>query len=678
MPAALAQLPRVTLGVLLASLLLQLGTAIGFDARLREADRELRDAVALFVQDPMLAIPPRLAPVLSDRMPGYEGNAAFDFLKRRNDPARQAEFDALTARGLVQLDAHPQRVIGFVPARPSAVSWLLHPLAHAGLLHWLAAALPFAFAAGALERLWGWRFLAAVLPVASALSALAFRALDPDFDRPLLGLGSWSAALVAAFALRMRAARVDLFGWLRPIAELEWRAPAWSLAALFAVCELLAWLGSGSALAPSLRAHPALGTHLFCAALGSLCAFAIERSGAEARLGGVPPQQRSALAPPRTLRNSREAIAQGRAARAAGQLELAVEILAAEARRSPGHRELGIELWEVACQHSQPSRAFPAMQALIASELRRGAVDEAVSHWQRIAQVERRAVLEAETLLLLVPRIQQHCGEAELQLALEQLLRDPKLECNAELLLRVAELAAPQGGKLAREAVETLRELHDLAPAQQRLVAELARRAGLAAEGESAEATPVSASGAGAFYEEQDRSAFGSLAEATELTELTSLQEIETLPEARLFPAVTVRAGVPLELREDGIVLEIDARGRRKLPYARVRGVAFAGVRGLAPRAILVIDLLLSDPTPSAQPLEVVRLRSDGFNPLRLAPEAKGALEGLQSFVSELARRARVEVIPPAALGRVATYDSLAEYERRVLRVSSGDKPSST
>jgi hypothetical protein len=116
-------------------------------------------------------------------------------------------------------------------------------------------------------------------------------------------------------------------------------------------------------------------------------------------------------------------------------------------------------------------------------------------------------------------------------------------------------------------------------------------------------------------------------------------------------------------------VLEIEGRGRRKLAYSRVRRVAFAGVRGLAAKPVLVVDLLLSDPKPAEAPLEIVRLRSDAFDPLRLAPNADGALQALVTFVIELARRAQVDVVPPNASGRVETFASLDDYQHRVLRV---------
>ncbi len=672
---ALAQLPRVTLGVLLASLLLQLCVSLGFREQLRAADSELRSAVALFVEHPMLAIPARFAPVLSDRMPGYDGNAAFDFLKARNQPTHQAELDAAVQRALAQLDSHPQRALGRVPARPRAASWLLHPLVHGGWLHWLAAALPFALVAAQAERLWGWRVLAAFLPLASVFGALAFGALTPELDRPLLGLGSWTAALVAALALRARDRRVDPLEWLRPLVAFEWRAPAWALVPVFAAGELLAFLGLGSELPPSLRAHPAPGTHLLCATLGALCAFALERSGAEQRLGVCAPPSTGSSAPARPARTSRETLERARAASRAGRLDLAAELLAAEARGNPGHRELVGELWQVACQLGQPTLAFPAMQALVASELRRGAVDAAVAHWKRIAQVERRPVFEVETLFQLAPLIRERGGAPDLRGVLEQLLRHPAVRGDAALLLRVVELAGPESDKLLAEAVELLRELPGLSAEQREKTRELAARQGLPESGEEAGAARLAPTGSDAFFAEQDRSAFGSLAETTELTDVGALERDASLDEVALFPGLFLRSGLPLALRDDGIVLEIEGRGRRRLPYRRLRRIGFAGVRGLAPRPILVVDLLLSDPRPGASPLEVVRLRSDGFNPQRLVPEAPGALEALQAFVAELARRARVEVVPLAIGGRLETYDSLEDYERRVLRAKSGGAP---
>jgi membrane associated rhomboid family serine protease len=667
--AALARFPRVTLGVSLLSALIALAVSLGFGARMHEADRELSDAVALFVRHPMLRIPARFEPVLEDRMPDFEGNAAFDFLKGKNDPARQAELDAAVARGLAELDAHPQRVLGFVPARPRLASWILHPLVHASLWHWIAVLLPFAFVAGSAERIWGWRTLAAFLPAASLASAVSFHLLGSDCDRPLLGLGASTAALAGAIAYRARDARVDLFAWVPAETGLSWKLPGFALGGVWALGELAAWILPSGPLPASLTAHPALGTQLAAAVLGALAAFAAERSGLESRLDAGGPAAAPAAA--RATRNSREALEQARAARADSKLDRAIEILRAEARRVPGHREVVLELWETASLRGTASDAYPAMQALIASELRRGALDEAVAHWKRLVQVERNNSIGADLLLQLLPRIRQRCGGNEHELALGQLLSDRKVRGDAELLLRVAEPAIHCGGARARQAAEALAELRNLTPELQRRADELVRRVGLTSQ-EVVEASAASAIAAGesdAFYAEQDRSAFGEIDPATELTERTVLREDGTLAEPALFPSVSSRSGVPLALQDEGIVLEIEGRGRRKLAYSRVRRVAFAGVRGLAAKPVLVVDLLLSDPKPAEAPLEIVRLRSDAFDPLRLAPNADGALQALVTFVIELARRAQVDVVPPNASGRVETFASLDDYQHRVLRV---------
>jgi hypothetical protein len=317
------------------------------------------------------------------------------------------------------------------------------------------------------------------------------------------------------------------------------------------------------------------------------------------------------------------------------------------------------------------------MQALIARELQRGAIDEAVAHWKRLALVERRSLVGADALLQMLPRIRQRCGSGELELALDQLLADPKVRGDAELLLRVAEPAIQSGGTRAREAAEALDELRGLTPEQRQRADALLRHAGLADDAEPGESAPLAgAAGEGeAFFAEQDRSAFGAIDPATELTEFAALREDGTLSEPALFTSAVVRSGVPLALRDDALALELEGRGRRKLAYARIRGVACAGVRGLAVKPVLVVDLLLSDPKPGDTPLDLVRLRSDAFDPLRFAPDAGGALPALRAFVSELARRAGVALLPAGADERIETFASLDDYQRRVLQVRAAEEP---
>ena len=75
---------------------------------------------------------------------------------------------------------------------------------------------------------------------------------------------------------------------------------------------------------------------------------------------------------------------------------------------------------------------------------------------------------------------------------------------------------------------------------------------------------------------------------------------------------------LPLRLREDSLSLEVDGRGKTRLRHGRVEAVAAAAVRGLSAKSVLLVDLALNWNDAAGRPLQVVRLRSDRFDPRRL------------------------------------------------------------
>jgi len=659
----LLRLPLVTLGLATSSLLVLLGAKLFFTSRLAGTEEALRDAVQHFVRHPVLAIPPRLLPVLRDGMPGYEGSEAFQFLASRRFAPEQAELDALARSAFGILDTHPQRRLGLVPAAPTWTALWTHPLIHAGWLHWVASLAPLLLVGPVLERLWGRRLFAGVVAALAAGSAGLFALIHAGLDRPLLGASVLASGLAAAAAARLRRREVDLLAWLAPFAPgLTLRGEGFRLGAVGVAGALLGSLALQGSLPPSLSASPAPTAHALAAALGALLALGLERSGLEARLGqpleGPPPRP----APPRRPDPGR-----ARRARAKGDLEAAFALLREEARRSAGHRDAVIAFFEVACELGRAGEAAPALERLVAEELRRGAVDAAVSHWRRLAEHAPASRLAPALLVRLAPRIREQAGPEAARLALGQALASPALA--GPIAAEIAQQGAGLDPALARAAAQRALEGGGLGEAESRAVTALA---GARAEGERpfraaqpAELPP------NAFYEEQDRSAFGAIGDLGELDEPEAPRAAEAGDAGALFPGVRAREALPVALEDDALLVELPGRGSARLELSRLRGVALAGVRGLAPRAVVLVDLLLADPEPGPEPLALVRLRSDRFDPRRLVPQAGAPLDALLALAEEIAKRARCPLLPapaPDAPGRVPTYDSLERYARVVLR----------
>ena len=121
------------------------------------------------------------------------------------------------------------------------------------------------------------------------------------------------------------------------------------------------------------------------------------------------------------------------------------------------------------------------------------------------------------------------------------------------------------------------------------------------------------------------------------------------------------------------IVLDVPERGAIRLPLPRIHAIALAGVRGLSERAgdkpVLLVDLCLS--AEGEPELQVLRLRSDRFDPRRVAPSAETSpLKALRAFVAALAAAAHAPLLPAddvAGEAPLRIFRDLESYQREVL-----------
>jgi len=128
--------------------------------------------------------------------------------------------------------------------------------------------------------------------------------------------------------------------------------------------------------------------------------------------------------------------------------------------------------------------------------------------------------------------------------------------------------------------------------------------------------------------------------------------------------------GTPLAAADGVLELEIDGKGKSRVPFERVEAVAMAAVSGLSERPVIVIDLVLNWLAIDDEPLKVIRLYSNRFNPKRLSPAAASPLDALKSFAADVMQQAGATALPSqgAVAGTpLATFESLGTYQRDVL-----------
>jgi membrane associated rhomboid family serine protease len=148
---------------------------------------------------------------------------------------------------------------------------------------------------------------------------------------------------------------------------------------------------------------------------------------------------------------------------------------------------------------------------------------------------------------------------------------------------------------------------------------------------------------------------------------------LEAVSEAPRFGGTKVVDAVPTALQDDVLRMMIPGGRKAKLEYEKIEAVSVAAVRGLGPKPVLLIDLLLNWTALEDVPLRVIRLRSDAFDPRSLVPDAGDAKGALRRAVETLLERSGAVALPSASAARGEPFDvfgDLETYERQVLQVA--------
>ena len=196
-------------------------------------------------------------------------------LKRTQDPEKlQQEMDSLTERYVKLSSSSITERYAFVPAHPTALSYLTANFLHGGWLH-LIGNMWFLWLAGfVLEDVWG-RWLYAAFYLIAGAAALQFHAwLNQGSITPTLGASGAVAALMGAFLVRFPKMKIEM-AWLFMFRLRRFQAPAYCLLPLWLVAEVFygSLLGSNSGVAH--WAH--VGGFVF----GAVAALGLQHSGLE-------------------------------------------------------------------------------------------------------------------------------------------------------------------------------------------------------------------------------------------------------------------------------------------------------------------------------------------------------------------------------------------------------------
>ena len=147
---------------------------------------------------------------------------------------------------------------------------------------------------------------------------------------------------------------------------------------------------------------------------------------------------------------------------------------------------------------------------------------------------------------------------------------------------------------------------------------------------------------------------------------------LEAVASVARFCDLKVIEAAPLELAEDGVVLERAGGGRGRVDYGKVQALGVAAVKGLSPKPVLIIDLIINWNDTGAGPLQLIRLRSDAFDVRKLMPQTTRSIDAFRALQEQLLARTGAAPLPDrdAVRGRpFRTYPDLESYQREVLQV---------
>src|SRR5580698_6781784 len=246
--------------------------------------------------------------------PNHDVIDAYDAKLRIKDDnvGLQAEMDSLNEQYVKLSASSILDQYAFIPAHPSAISYITANFLHGGWLH-LIGNMWFLWLAGfVLEDVWG-RWLYSLFYLIAGAAALQFHAWsNPGSMTPTLGASGAVAALMGAFLMRFPKMKIEM-AWLFMFKVYRFKAATYWLVPLWLLNEVFFGMMKGSSDGVAHWAH--VGGFLF----GAAAALAIQRSGMEQKANKAIEEEISWTADP-DLERANALIEQGQFAEAQSTL----------------------------------------------------------------------------------------------------------------------------------------------------------------------------------------------------------------------------------------------------------------------------------------------------------------------------------------------------------------------
>jgi hypothetical protein len=335
--------------------------------------------------------------------------------------------------------------------------------------------------------------------------------------------------------------------------------------------------------------------------------------------------------------------------------------LLARGARLPRSRRLA----PTAGRRPHTDAAAEALLRVVRAELERGHNEAAVAHWLALGAAGLEAHSDAALAIRMAALLRDRGRGGEAAAALRSALGacDGVEACG--VAARVARAAVELDPGLALEACTKALASEALDPLDRRDLGLLRERLGSVAPGPTVDALcepdpgPVEAG--------PEREAGVASVEAQLRPE-----PIELGHHAR---RLEVELAVPLAIEPGGLRVASGLGRCRTLAWREIDAIAVGAVEGLCAKPVLVVDLVAGWRRAPSDPLRIVRLRGDRFDPRKLVATDGSPVDALRDLVDRLLGETGAEPLPDlrAARGRpFAGFRDLTAFEEDVLVAEEG------
>ncbi|MDX1388138.1 MAG: rhomboid family intramembrane serine protease [Acidobacteriota bacterium] len=471
------RLPWVSFAVMALCVIVFLTTTASGPDQYETAE-EFEEVLYYWVEHPYLDFPPEIVQIFDDAT-GGEGEAMIAATRTMIPPPENREqiaeeqehFDELCASALGSLDEHVFFKYGLVPAERKPVTFLTHMFLHAGWFHLLGNLLIFYLAGPFIEDVWGRPLFSGFYVVAGIFAAMIYIMRVPDSTIPMIGASGAISGVMGAFLIRYWHIRIKFFYIFAFFIRGTFDAPAWVMLPLWFAVQVF-YAALTDSLGPG-ASGVAYWAHIGGFVFGVGVAYGIRHFQVEERYIKTAIDAKTV-----THHVDNSALEGALDAHARGETDQALQSLAATVEAEPSNEEAIHAYWSIAVQCGRPETAAAALTRLIASELRTGREDLAVTHWTELSTQIPHPRAGGDLLVRLAQALHRQGRREEAVMALRRAMLEAGSGMTATMAMRIARAAREIDPSIARGAARLILTRPDPDPAERSYAEDLLRSLG--------------------------------------------------------------------------------------------------------------------------------------------------------------------------------------------------------